>query len=160
MAVTTEKSTQLTSIEATPPTMLDTRDNHGRLRYARFTFTQGAAAGDIASYQRLVKLPAGKVRVILELSKIRTSAFGAARTLDFGWEAYTKNGAAVAKSDAGLDAAQDVSAAIGYAPVGTILLDETKEFDSDTGVVLCTKVAGGTIPAAATISGHVAYVVD
>jgi len=161
MAVTTESSSQIGKQDGTPPTMLDTRDLHGRVRFARFDFTQGAAAGDAASIQRLIKIPAGKVRVLLALSRIANSDFGAARTLDLGWEAYTKNnGVAVAVNFAGLDAAQAVTPAGAYAPTGTVGGDETFEFDSDKGVNICSRVAGGTIPAAATIKGYLAYVVD
>lgn len=160
MAVTTESSTQVGNVEASPPVLLDPRDNHGRVRFARFSFTQGAAAGDATSKQRLVKLPAGKVRVILPLSRVAHSAFGAARTLSLGHEAYETAGVAVAEDLADLDTGVDVSAAGSFIPTGTLGGDETKEFDSDEGVVITASNAGGTIPAAATLQGHIAYVVD
>lgn len=158
MALTNESSTQLAKQEASPPTMLDPRDLSGKLRIARFDFTQGAAAGDANSTARLIKLPAGKIRVFLALSRVANSAFGAARTLDLGWEAHTKNnGVAVAANEIGFDAAQDVSAAGAYAPTGTVGSDETIELDSDSGIVVVAKCEAATLPAAATLKGYIVY---
>lgn len=161
MPVTNENSTQMGKVVANPVQLLDPRDLHGRLRYARFNFTQGAAAGDANSTQRLVKLPAGKVRVLLAMSRVANSAFGASRVLNLGWEAHNlPDGTAVAASANGLDASQDVSGAGAYAPTGTVGGDETYEFTSGDGVVLVSQVTGGTIPAAATLNGYICYVMD
>lgn len=163
MAVTAEKSTQITNGEAKPPVMLEPRDSHGRLRVAKFDFTQGAAAGDATSTADLVKLPPGKIRVLGSLSKICFSAFGAARTLDVGYTAHTdSNGTTVVAAAAAFCSAVDVSAA------GSAVLDEaiaagadtTATFDSRSGVTLQAKVAGGTIPAAATLKGYIVYIQD
>ena len=161
MAVTTESSTQLGNIEAPPQVKLEPLDLSGKLRVAHFNFTQGAAAGDANSVQRLVKLPAGKVRVFLALSRIAHSAFGAARVLDLGWEAYkTPAEVAVVADPDGLDVDTDVSAAGSYNPVGTVGGAEVKDFESANGVVLSTLVTGGTIPAAATLNGYIVYAVE
>jgi hypothetical protein len=161
MAVTTENSTQMTRIEGTPPKVVPTHDWHGRMRAARFDFTQGAAAGDVASFQRLVKLPAGKVRVHLAHSRIAHSAFGAARTLDLGWEAYTgDDGVAVVADPNGLDDGVDVSSAGNYNPVGTVGGDETFLFESQEGVVIAAQTNDDTIPAAATLKGVLYYSID
>lgn len=161
MAVTTENSDQIDRIVAVPPKVVPTHDWHGRLRAARFSFTQGAAAGDATSNQRLVQLPAGKVRVHLALSRVAHSAFGAARTLDLGWEAYTgDDGVAVAADPNGLDDGVDVSSAGSYAPTGTVGGDETYLFESQEGVVIAAQTNDATIPAAATLKGVIYYSVD
>ena len=161
MAVTTEDSVELGKILGTPPKSLKPDEWHGRMRPYRFDFIQGAAAGDATSKQRLIKLPPGRYRVHLALSRIAHSAFGASRTLDLGWQAYTDvNGAAVAADANGLDAATDVSAAGSYNPVGTVGGDETFLFESRSGVVIVAEVAGGTIPVAATLKGNLYIVAD
>lgn len=161
MAVTTENSTQYANFIASPPVLADANEYAGRMRIANFNFTQGAAAGDATSTATLVKLPAGKVRVYLNLSIVNVSALGAARTADLGWQAYTNRaGTAVAADPNGLDDGVDVSSAVAYNPIGTIGGNETKEFDSRDGVVIDLQINDGTIPAAATVDGYLVYVND
>ncbi len=155
MAVTTEDSAEIVNVDARPPVLLDETDWLGKLRFFGFAFTQGAAAGDATSIQRLVKLPPGKWRVILAMSRITNSAFGAARTLDLGWEAYIdQDGNAVAVDPNGLDDGNDVSAASSFNPTGTVGEDETILLSSKSGVVITAQVNDGTIPIAATINGY------
>ena len=161
MAVTQEQSTQVANTAATPPTRNPTHDWRGRLRIARFAFTQSAAVGDAGSLAELVKLPAGKVRVILPLSRIAFSAMGAARTMDIGWLAYTDDdGVAVVADPNGLDDGVDVATANSVVPDGTVGGDETKLFESQGGVTVTAQINDGTIPAAATLKGYVVYVHD
>lgn len=161
MAVTQEKSTQVTNSEASPSAFNPTTDWHGRLRFARFNFTQGSSAGDAGSLAELVKLPHGKVRVVLPLSRVAFSALGASRTMDLGWLAYTNDsGTAVAADPNGLDDGVDVSSAGSVNPGGTVGGDETYLFESETGVTVTAQINDGTIPAAATLDGYIAYVVD
>ncbi len=162
MAVTTENSTEYANSVASPPVMNKTADWHGRMRLMFFEFTQGAAAGDATSIARLVKLPAGKVRVILPLSRIAFSALGAARTMDLGWEAYNDDDGynAVLADPNGLDDGVDVSAAGSVNPAGTVGGDETYLFESAEGVVLTAQINDGTLPVAATLQGYIVYVVD
>jgi len=128
---------------------------------AFFEFTQGSSAGDAGSLAYLVKLPAGKVRVLLPLSRIANSALGASRTMDLGWAAYTNDdGTAVAADPNGLDDGIDVSSAAATNPSGTIGGAETKLFESQAGVVLTAQINDGTIPAAATLKGYFLYVQD
>jgi len=111
MTVTAEKSTQVTNMEAAPPVKLNAGELHGRMRIARFTFTQGAAAGDANSTADLVKLPPGKnITLLKNLSRFVCSAFGASRVLDIGHTGYANiDGTAVAAAaDVILDGA-DVS---------------------------------------------------
>ena len=159
MAITNEASTQLARVLATPPKVNPVNEWLGKLRIHRFTFTQGAAAGDADSTARLVRLDAGSIRLILPLCRIAHSAFGASRTLDLGWEAYTNvDGSAVVADPDGLDVNQDVSGAGSYNPVGTVGEDETFLFRTRGGVVIAARCQGGTIPAGATLSGYLVSV--
>lgn len=162
MAVTTENSDQYANLVASPRVHNPTHHSHGRLRFQFFEFTQGSSAGDAGSIARLCKLPAGKVRLFLPLSRIYFSAMGTSRTMDLGWEAYSDDdgGDAVAADENGLDDGVDVSAAGSVNPGGTIGTHETKLFESEDGVVLTAQINDGTIPAAATISGYVVYAID
>jgi hypothetical protein len=161
MAVTTEYSTEYAAAVNTKGTPVDTHQWEGRVRYMSFNFTQGAAAGDAGSLAVLCKLPHGKARVILPLSYVGASAMGTSRTMDLGWLAYTNDdGTAVAADPNGLDDGIDVSAATTTVPGGTLGGGENKLFESQTGVSITAQINDGTIPAAATIKGHIAYVVD
>lgn len=166
MAVTVENSLEYANQIARPPVTMESNTVYGKLRLYNFHFTQGAAAGDATSTQRLIKLPAGKVRLIGPLSYVIPSAFGAARVLDIGWEAYRdKLGVAVAASANGVNDDIDVSAAVlarlGVTAAGVPkLADGTKLFESSAGVVLFSTVAGGTIPAGATLQGVLTIAVE
>lgn len=164
MAVTAEKSTQVTNMEATPPVRLSTRDHHGRTRIAAFTFTQGAAAGDAGSTMDLVKLPAGKVRVLKTGSVIVFSAFGAARVLDVGYTAFTKSDGTTqaASVDTIHDGANVAAAGSVVLGAGTNGLGTSPfiDFDSRDGVTIQAKVGADTIPAGATLNGYISYVLD
>jgi hypothetical protein len=160
MAVTTEYSIEYDAIENNSGLPLDNRDMHSKIRFMKFTFTQGAAAGDANSLAYLAKLPAGKINVIADLSKIYHSAFGAGRTLDVGYDAYDnpQGSEQSAVIDALLDG-DDISAA------GNVLLtgdavDGIHAFHSKKGVHIVAKCLGDTIPAAATLNGHIAYTID
>lgn len=164
MAVITENSTQYGNNIASPVAVNPAYNEHGRIRFAYFSFTQGAAAGDANSLQNLVRLPAGKVRLLKTLSEFICSAFGAARTLDIGYLAHTNmdGTAVVASIDTILDGG-DVSAAAKLAcGAGTNALgtDPTILFDSREGVVIQSKCLGDTIPAGATLKGFFAYVTE
>ena len=159
MAVTTEKSTQVTNIAA--GTTLEPNDLGGKLRIACFNFVQGAVAGDANSTADLVKLPAGKIRVIGALSRVAHSALGTGRTMDIGFAAYVNQaGAAVSAHEDALHSAADVSAAGSFAPVDEMGGDGFLDLESLTGVTIKAKVESGTIPAAATIDGYIVYAVE
>lgn len=139
----------------------DAKDAGGKLRVAYFKHTQ-SGAGDATSQAYLCKLPAGTVRVIPALSYVRCSAFGAARTVDIGYGAYTdKNGATVATDPDAFADGLDVSSA------AKKVLDETAalaavsaELESNSGIDVVAVVAGGTIPDAATLEGHIVYATE
>jgi hypothetical protein len=155
----TQESTQFAQASATPPTMVPVYNWHGRLRLYWFTHeTSAGADGDTIA---LIQLPAGSVRMILPLSRLFFDAFGAARTLDLGWEAYTDlDGAAVAADPNGLDDGIDVSSSGSVVPGGTVGEDETKLFQSQGGVVITGQINDAAITASLTLSGYFAVVVD
>lgn len=162
MAVTQEQSTQISNpLATTPPTLNNANEDHGKVRIKRFNFTQGASAGDAGSLAELVTLPPGSVRVLLHLSRVAFSAMGASRTMDLGWLAYTdQDGDAVAADPNGLDDGVDVSSAGSVIPAGTVGGDETYLFQSNDGVTITAQINDGTLPAAGTLDGVIAYVVD
>ena len=161
MAVTNESSTEY--LKATDPRtngLMAPEVTPQKIKYARFNFTQGVAAGDIGSTADLVRLPAGRIVVFPKASLIQWSAFGAARTLDVGYASYTdEDGTTVVAAAAVWDDDVDVTAA-GVAALGSDLAAATGgayDFKSDNGVKILATVAGGTIPAGATLKGYVAY---
>ena len=165
MAVTTEKSDQVTNQEASPPVRLNTNELGGRLRIARFSFTQGVAAGDANSTIDLVKIPPGKTVTILKnLSRVVCSAFGAARLLDIGHTGFTNlDGTVVAAAADVLLDGGDVSAIAELAMgVGTNALTVVNSFtiNAKFATLLQAKVLADTIPAGATLAGYFVYVED
>ena len=160
MAVTQQKSTQVSNADASPAVMNATHDWHGRVWIARFDFTQ-SGQGDAGSLVELVKLPAGRVRVILPLSRIAYAAMGTSRTMDLGWLAHTDDdGAAIAADPNGLDDGIDVAAAGSVNPGGTIGGDETHLFSSQAGVTVTAQINDGTLDDQKTLNGYLLYVVD
>jgi hypothetical protein len=161
MAVTTQNSTQITNMEASPPTHLQPYDRAARVRFAFFNFTQ-VVAGDANSLMNLVKLPPGRHRILCALSHIKFSAFGTGRTLDVGYVASVDvDGGAISASIDTVSDGIDVSAA-GKTLLGTgtnglsaILLAAARD-----EVKIQAKVLGGTIPDAATLTGWIAYATD
>ena len=154
MAVTQQKSTQVSNAAASPAVMNPTHDWHGRLRIARFDFTQ-SGQGDAGSLAELVQLPAGRVRVILPLSRVAFAAMGAARTLDLGWLAYTDDdGNAVTADPNGLDDGVDVATAGSINPDGTVGGDESYLFSSQAGVTIPAQINDGTFDDLKTLKGY------
>lgn len=162
MAVTTQKSTQLTNAEAVPVVRTHSLDLAGKLRVAYFDFTQDGA-GDVNSTIDLVKLPPGRVRVFPALSFVSVSALGAARTLDIGYAAYTDiAGDAVAAVEDFFWSAVDVSTAViaDLVEATTTDLATGKIFQSQGGVTIQAKVEGDGIDDGETISGYIVFSSD
>ena len=133
----------------------------GKVRCLSVEFDQGDAAGDATSTQLIGLLPAGRIRILTNLSKIEFSAFGASRTLDVGFQAY--------KDEDSVDVAADAdyfASAVDVSSAGSLVLDESgtpelsQAIDSLDGVVIFSTVAGGTIPVNATLKGHIFYIVE
>lgn len=155
-------SEQITKLIAVPAEPIDVDELHGKIRIARFDYTQ-VAEGAIGTVIQLVKLPAGAVRVIGTNSVLYHSALGTGVTLDIGWAAYTNQltGAAVAADADGLDDGLDVAAA-GTKRPGSVVVAEggSKLFESQEGVILTGTIGVAVIPAAAVINGYICYVTD
>lgn len=95
------KSSQYTDYTASPQKMIQALDWGGNLRasYSKLTFTAAgfttAAAGDL----KLIRMPAGRVRIFTDLSRIVCPAGTGTSDLDVGRGAYKDvNGATVALS--------------------------------------------------------------
>ena len=113
MAVTTQKSTEYTNRTATPVTNNKTTEEHGKLRIMFFTHDQDGA-GDASSSVALGELPAGRVRVLLALSRAYVNWTTSSATLDLGWDAYTdQDGSTTAADTDGLVDGEDVDT-VGY----------------------------------------------
>jgi len=149
----TTNSTQYGNTVAVPPVMNAVHEAHGRVRVAAFDYTQ-SGAGTAGDYVNLVKLPAGAIRVLSVY--VAFSAFGASRTLDLGYGAYTalSNGATVAADADGISANTDISGA------GSVTSVANDQVSSTDGVLVTAQVNDGTLPDAATLNGYVLYVVD
>jgi hypothetical protein len=157
--MTTQNSTEYANQVAHPPVEMEANYFYGKLRVYRFTFTQ-SGVGSAGSIARLVRLPAGKINVIGGLSRVKYSALGTSRTLAIGWAQYRdKTGAIITTSSGGIDAAF-AAATAGNATLGSALSDFTKTFESSSGVTLIGTIAGGTIPAAATLAGYFVVAVE
>jgi hypothetical protein len=169
MAVEIQNSVEYANQIAHPPVEMEANYFYGKIRLYRFSFTQNANVGDIASIQKLVRLPAGKINLIGPLSWFKNSAYTATATIDIGWEAYRdKSGAVVAADQDGLvdghlaTASQTVSftnPTTGVAGVG-LATDLTKTFESSSGVVITAQNLVATIPAGATMKGFIAVAVE
>ena len=159
--VTTQNSTQYANNIATPPVKNASYDEFAKQRTYYFTHTQ-VGAGDANSLVNLVKIPAGKYRLLKTESRFVCSAFGAARTLDIGYLAYTKSDgtAVVASIDTILDGA-DVSAAANLgAGTNALGTDPSMILDSRDGITIQAKVLGDTIPDGATLKGYFTIVAE
>ena len=132
-------------------------DDYGKVRLMHFNVVP-AVTGDAGSTARLLVLPHGRIRLIPNLSRFWTGAFGASRVLNIGYAAYTKEGGVdeVADPDAFV-AANDVSA-IGTAKV----LGTTRKYDmfSRKGITVTAQVTGGTWPSGTVLEGYLAVVTE
>jgi hypothetical protein len=155
----TVKSVEVTAAEA--GTMLTTRQKHGRLRVATFSYTAPAAHAD-GSDVELVTLPANRVTVLGVQSTLKVSALGGSRVGKVGYKAYTKlDGTTQIADDDALAVGLDLSSASTNTISNAIATADTKlSLDNKGGITLMLTVTGGTIPSGATIKGEVIYVVD
>jgi hypothetical protein len=173
MAVTIENSVELANQLAHPPVEMESNYIYGKLRVYSINFTQGAAAGDIGSTQRLIRLPAGKIRLLAPNSWLKNSAWTATATIDIGWEAYRdKSGVVVAADPDGIVdgrlATNSITWNLALAPTDAVggvqgagISDNlTKVFESSNGVVLTSTNGVATIPAGATLKGFVVVAVE
>lgn len=158
MAITIQNSTQLAAALAEPSEYMDPSEHSGKKRASYFSFVQNGA-GDAESKIVVAKLPAGRLRIVLDETRIANSALGSGRTLNVGLQAYTaKDGSAVAAADdalkSGVSAASAATAAISAANGS----DPTVFINSRDGVTVELTVKGGTIPDAAELFGVITYI--
>lgn len=159
MAVITEKSDQLTNLDASPPVIENSHNLHGRLRIAYFSHTFGD--GDAGSSVELVRLPPGKIRLLSHLSYLEAASVAASQTVDVGWDAYTDlDGTAVAADTDGILNGGDIdtTANINLANVATLTAG-MKVFESQDGISIRATMVGAVV-AAETIEGAIVYVQD
>lgn len=140
-------------------------DDHGKLRFQ---------AGKVSALTEAVAqngtigacwLPPGRKRIIPHLSRITTSAFGAARTLSMGHDAYNKRPSGQGSTAETVEAANptalinamDVSAAVNAAVFSTVL---TYDMFSIEEQLLFFTVGGGTMPIGATLQFLLAYLYE
>jgi hypothetical protein len=155
MAVTNQNSDLMANVVLSPPAFNAPSKSKGRLVCEAFSFTQ-VGIGDINSTIRICQLPQ-KARLLADLCFFRFSAFGAARLLSFGYEAYSKpDGSVVAASMTALGSALDVATASRgtLAATPTAPTNDTEFEGSPVIVAQCT---GGTIPDGATFKGIMVY---
>jgi len=164
MAVTSQKSVEHTNATASPVVKLSTTEQHGSVRIAFFTHDQ-VGTGDTGSSVALCKLPAGRVRLLMSLSKAYVNWTTSSATLDLGWDAYTDNaGSTVAADPDGLVNALDVDT-VGFqtfegAIAANLLTGGTYLFDSQDGVVIRATATDNAQVAGDDLVGYMAYVVD
>ena len=165
MAVTTQKSTEYTNSTANPiTTQAQPHEMHGRLRIAFFTHDQDGA-GDATSDVALVKLPAGKVRLMSSLSRAYCNWTTSSATLDLGWDAHTNaDGTAVAADPNGLIDGLSVDTAGYFTLEGALAAEKatggTHSFDSKEGVVIRATSHDTAIASGDDLVGYLVYVVD
>lgn len=166
MAVATEFGVEYTQLYITVPSvMLETSQNHGRMRVAQFSHTH--IVGDATSDVTVVKLPPGNVRLYMSLSWAYFNWTTASATCDIGWGAYTNGaGVAVVADPNGLADGIDVDAVgirnLADDDAGGILATTcgVKEFDSLSGVNIVFTSQDVAIVAADDLYGMLVYVVD
>lgn len=161
MAVTTQESTEYANLTASPPTIQDKTVLGGQVAIAYFTHDQ-SGAGDATSSVAVVKLPAGRVRILGAMSNVYVNWTTASATLDCGWDAYTDFGGATVAADAnGIDDGVSVDSA-GSISLGSALTatGSTKVFESREGVVLRLTSQDTAIADGDDAVGYIAYVAD
>jgi hypothetical protein len=127
------KSAQYANITSTPPVLNAVYDSSPLMqKHAKLTFTSAgfttAAAGDL----QLIRMPAGKIRIYSDLSRVVCPVGTATSDLDIGYGAYTGiDGVAVVADGDALAASLDVGGgAIDAAlalPAGGFLEIESKD---------------------------------
>ena len=164
MAVTTQKTTEYTNATADPVVNNESTEYQGRLRVMFFTHDQDGA-GDATSSVAIGKLPSGRVRVLLGLSRMYCNWTTSSATLDLGWDAYTDgNNTAVAADPDGLIDGLSVDTA-GYfnmegALAGIKATGGTYVFQSMGGVVIRATSQDTAIADGDDLVGYIVYVID
>lgn len=135
-------------------------DDHGKLRmqYANVPALTGALA--IGNTIGLLWLPPGRKRLLLNLSRLTTSAFGAGATLSIGHDEYMSRppaNAAVAADPTAFVNALSVAAAVTAQPVSTVL---KYDIYSTAEVLVYATIGGAAMPIGATLELELAYLYE
>lgn len=123
-----------------------------RFMFFNYTHTAGAGTGEV----NLCTLPAGRIRIFGDYSRVRSSAMVATADLHIGHRAYTDEaGTAVAEDDNewadNLDAGAAIDVALGDG--GTTL----SQYESRDGITVYAMVDTANIEDTDTIDGWIAY---
>lgn len=135
-------------------------DDHGKFRIQEFQVSALTGALADGGTIGLFWLPPGRKRIIPCLSRITHSAFGAARLLDIGHDAYMPRPPGNTPEAADPDAFVtdlDVAAAGNAVAWSTTLKFDMYSLDE---VLVYATVTGGTMPVGATLSGFCVYVYE
>ena len=168
MAVTTQNSTEYANTIASPPVMNQPTEDHGRMRIQYFKHTQ-SGAGDAGSSVALCKIPGGKVRVALSLSKVYVNWTTSSANLDLGWDAYTNaaegsEGDTVAADPDGLVDNLSVDTEGYFTLEGALAAVKagggSYVFESQDGVVIRATNQAAAMADGDVIAGYIVYVVD
>jgi len=156
-------SEQVTKLDSVPAEPINVDELHGKVRIARFDYTQ-VAEGAADSVIQLCKIPAGRIRILGKESAVYHNLTTGTVDLDIGWAAHTDfAGDAVAADEDGLDDNIDCETA-GVIRVGTVaaVLAEcqSKVLESQAGVTITATVKTAVIAADDTLKGYIAYVLD
>ena len=127
-----------------------------KLELARFSYTHAAGAG--TGEVNLIELPAGRITVYPDLSRLVTTAFAANSDIHIGYRAYVgSDGVTVVEDD---NAFVDNGDAGGGALDTALVLPAAgfHRFDSRNGVLIYAMVDTGNIEDTDTIGGWIAFV--
>lgn len=138
-------------------------DQIAKVRYAYASVAAIPVLGDIGTTVDLCRIPQGRVRVLPFLSYLWCSAWGSSRTLDLGFRAYygSDGKTVVAEAATQMKAAKDVSSALAASQIDTAshidFYSQASVDEKSKGPILFGTVAGGTMPAGATLEIQLAY---
>lgn len=166
MAVTHQESVQYANIATDLPREMNPVSQWGgKVQVAFFEHDQ-SGAGEATSDVAIVKLPAGRVRVLLSMSQAYVNWTTGSATLDLGWDAYIGlDGVEVVADPNGLIDGMDVDT-VGIRQLSTstvaavIAKGYTWEFTSKTGVTLRATSQDQAIASGDDLVGFIAYVCD
>ncbi|MBE9515961.1 MAG: hypothetical protein IME93_03170 [Proteobacteria bacterium] len=161
MAVVAEESTEYENAYTdNPPNMNDGWG--GRVRQMQFT-AANVTGGDATSSLALIKLPPGKITLMLANSFAYVNWTTASATLDLGWDAYEDpDGAAVAADADGLIDGLDVDA-VGVFQLTSNIAAQLLEggnytFESKNGVTIRATCQDVALAANDDLVGSLMYV--
>ncbi len=152
------KSSQYVDYTASPQVMVKPTDWGASLKasYAKLTFTAAGFTTAGALDLFLIHMPAGRLRILPDLSRVVCPAGATGATLSLGWTAHTQmDGTTRAADGVGLVSSAVITAAIDVAFDAGVVLG--LEFSSQDGFDIAASVAVANSPAAGDLIVVVAY---